>query len=33
MTTAPGGFIHVLVAINKFTKWIVYKPTTTLPAD
>jgi hypothetical protein len=25
-TTAPGGFTHVLVAINKFTKWIKYKP-------
>jgi hypothetical protein len=25
-TTAPGGFTHVLVAIDKFTKWIKYKP-------
>jgi hypothetical protein len=25
-TTAPGGFTHVLVAIDKFTKWIEYKP-------
>jgi hypothetical protein len=23
-TTAPGGFTHVLVAIDKFTKWIEY---------
>jgi hypothetical protein len=32
-TTAPGGFTHVLVAINKFTKWIEYKPIATLSAD
>jgi ribonuclease HI len=25
-TTALGGFTHVLVAIDKFTKWIEYKP-------
>jgi transposase InsO family protein len=25
-TTAPGGFTPVLVAIDKFTKWIEYKP-------
>jgi hypothetical protein len=25
-TTAPGGFTHILVAIDKFTKWIEYKP-------
>jgi hypothetical protein len=25
-TTAPGGFTHMLVAIDKFTKWIEYKP-------
>jgi hypothetical protein len=30
LTTAPGGFSHVLVALNKFTKWIEYKPITTL---
>jgi hypothetical protein len=29
-TTAPGGFTHVLVAIDKFTKWIEYKPITKL---
>jgi hypothetical protein len=22
LTTAPGGFTHVMVAIDKFTKWI-----------
>jgi hypothetical protein len=32
-TTAPGGFTHVLVAINKFTKWIEYKPIATLSAN
>jgi hypothetical protein len=31
--TAPGGFTHVLVAINKFTKWIEYKPITKLTPD
>jgi hypothetical protein len=33
LTTAPGGFTHVLVAIDKFTKWIEYKPIATLTAD
>jgi hypothetical protein len=33
LTIAPGGFTHVLVAINKFTKWIEYKPIATLTAD
>jgi hypothetical protein len=28
-----GGFTHVLVAIDKFTKWIEYKPIATLSAD
>jgi hypothetical protein len=32
-TTTPGGFTHVLVAIDKFTKWIEYKPITTLSVD
>jgi hypothetical protein len=32
-TTAPGGFTHVLVAIDKFTKWIKYKPITKLTPD
>jgi hypothetical protein len=33
LTTAPGGFTHVLVAIDKFTKWIKYKPITKISAD
>jgi hypothetical protein len=33
LTTAPGGFTHVLVAIDKFTKWIEYKPIIKLSAD
>jgi hypothetical protein len=33
LTTAPGGFTHVLVAIDKFNKWIEFKPFTTLTAD
>jgi hypothetical protein len=32
-TTALGGFTHVLVAIDKFTKWIEYKPIAMLNAD
>jgi hypothetical protein len=32
-TTAPGGFTHVLVVINKFTKWIEYKPIAKLTPD
>jgi hypothetical protein len=32
-TSAPGGFTHVLVAIDKFTKWIEYKPITKLTPD
>jgi transposase InsO family protein len=27
---AQGGYTHVLVAINKFTKWIEYKPIASL---
>jgi hypothetical protein len=27
---AQGGYTHVLVAIDKFTKWIEYKPIATL---
>jgi hypothetical protein len=30
---APGGFIHVLVAIDKFTKRIEYKPIAKLTPD
>jgi hypothetical protein len=33
LTTAPGGFAHVLVAIDKFTEWIEYKPITKLSAN
>jgi hypothetical protein len=32
-TTAPGGFTHILVAIDKFTKWIEYKLITKLTPD
>jgi ribonuclease HI len=32
-TMAPGGFTHVLVAIDKFTKWIKYKPIAKLTLD
>ena len=26
LTVGPGGFNHVLVAVDKFTKWFEYKP-------
>ena len=32
LTTAPGRFTHVLVAVDKFTKWIEYKPINQLTA-
>jgi hypothetical protein len=32
-TTAPGDLTHVLVAIDKFTKWIEYKPIAKLTPD
>jgi hypothetical protein len=32
-TTAPGSFTHVLAAIDKFTKWIEYKPIAKLTLD
>jgi hypothetical protein len=32
-TAALGGFTHVLVAIDKCTKWIEYKPITKLTPD
>jgi hypothetical protein len=32
-TTAPGGLTHVLVAIDKFAKWIEYKPIAKLTPD
>jgi hypothetical protein len=28
LATAPGGFTHILVAVDKFTKWIEIKPIT-----
>jgi hypothetical protein len=30
LTTTPGGFTHVLVAIDNFTNLIEYKPMTKL---
>jgi hypothetical protein len=30
---APGGFTHVLAAIDKFTKWIEYKLITNISAN
>jgi hypothetical protein len=33
LPTALGGFNRVLVAINKFTKWIEFKPVTCPKAD
>ena len=33
LTVAPGGFNHVLVAVNKFTKWIEYKPIVKISSD
>jgi hypothetical protein len=33
LTTVLGGFTYMLVAIDKFTKWIEHKPITTLSAD
>jgi hypothetical protein len=33
LPTAPGGFNRVLVAIEKFTKWIEVKPVTCPKAD
>lgn len=33
LTMAPGNFTHVLVAINKFTKWNEYKTNTKLTPD
>jgi hypothetical protein len=33
ITTALGCFSHVLVAIDKFTKWIEYKPIAKLTPD
>ena len=33
LITEPGGFSHILVAVDKFTKWIKYKPITKISAD
>ena len=33
LTVAPGGFNHVLVAVDKFTKWIEYKPIVKITSD
>ena len=33
LPTAPGGFKHILVAVDKFTKWIEVKPITKISSD
>ena len=33
LTVAPRGFNHVLVAVDKFTKWIEYKPIVKISSD
>ena len=33
LTVAPGGFNHVLVAVDMFTKWIEYKPIVKISSD
>ena len=33
LRTVRSGFIHVLVAVDKFTKWIEAKPIKNLDAD
>ena len=33
LTAAPGGFNHVLVAVDKFIKWIEYKPIVKISSD
>ena len=33
LPTAPGGFTHILVAVDKFTKWIEVKPITKISLD
>ena len=30
---APGSFIHLLVAVDKFTKWIEAKPITNIRSE
>ena len=33
LITGPGRFNHVLVAVDKFTKWIEYKPIIKISSD
>ena len=33
LTVAPGGLNHVLVSVDKFTKWIEYKPIVKISFD
>ena len=33
LTTGPGGFNHILVAVDKFIKWIKYKPIVKISSD
>jgi hypothetical protein len=33
MRKAPGGFTHLLVAIDKFSKWVEVRPITNLRAE
>ena len=33
LTVTPGGFNHVLVAVDKFTKWIEYKSIVKISSD
>ena len=33
LPTAPRGFTHILVAVDKFTKWIEVKPITKISLD
>ena len=33
LPTAPGGFTHVLMAVDNFTKWIEVKPIKKLSSD
>ena len=33
LTTAPGGFNHILVAVDKFIKWTQYKPIVKISSD
>ena len=33
LPTAPGGLTHILVAVDKFTKWIEVKPIAKISSD